>query len=108
MWKDLLAFAGFNVIYATYLELNPKIKGIVVRPDSEGKKRINLRSYFNFAKEPITTPNSEVRKHFWQPKNWDINYPLCATTFMVVYKIISAATTQVVAKSDLPITPFFK
>ncbi len=111
MWQDLLAFFGFNALYATYLELNPKIRGIIIRPDSDGKKKINLRSYFNFIKQPITTQQPEVRKHLWHPSNWDINYPVCAIIFMVGYKIISKNTVYIFTKPEI-ITPeinqFFK
>jgi len=111
IWKDLFAFLGFNILYATYLELNPNIGGIIVRPNSEGKKSINLGSYINFIKQPITTTQPEVKKHLWNPKNWDINYPVCATAFMLSYKVITYAVSQpLVTPSDVTpiVEPFFK
>lgn len=90
MLSDLVAFAGFNIMYATYLEINPKLGGVVIRPDSEGNKKVNLKSYFNFIKQPFNSQNKEVQKELWKPKNWDINYAVCATTFMTGFQILKA------------------
>jgi hypothetical protein len=84
---NLLAFGLFNVIYATYLETSPGTKGILIRPDSTGNRKINLSSYWNFIKQPITG-RPEIRNELWKPQNWDINYPFTLTMFMTTYNFL--------------------
>ena len=92
IWQDLCAFALFNIGYATYLETNPQIKGVILRPDENGNRKISLKSYWNFIKQPFKSDNTGVQKELWKPKNWDINYFMSATIFMLHYK----ATTSIV------------
>lgn len=89
VWKELAAFGVFNVLYAAYLELNPKIGGVILRPDGEGNKKINLSSYWNFIKAPFNSDNIETAKQLWKPQFWDINYPVCAVAFMTGFGFIS-------------------
>lgn len=84
---NLLAFGVFNVIYATYLETNPGTSGVIIRPNGDGEKKINLSSYLNFIKQPIVG-RPEVRRELWKPNNWDLNYPLLCTMFMTTYHCI--------------------
>jgi hypothetical protein len=86
IWKDMCAFAAFNALYASYIELNPKMGGVIIRPDSEGNKKVSVKSYWNFIKEPFCSKNSDVKKELWKPKNWDINYFMSALIFMFGYK----------------------
>jgi hypothetical protein len=86
IWEDICAFAAFNALYATYLETNPKMGGVILRPDEEGNKKVSLKSYWNFIKEPFCSKNKHVQKELWKPKNWDINYFMSALIFMFGYK----------------------
>jgi hypothetical protein len=99
VWKDLCAFGAFNALYATYLELNPKIGGVIIRPDGSGNKKINLKSYWNFIKTPFNH-NNPVQKELWKPKNWDINYAVCAASFMAGFKALSFMIEKVNCEED--------
>jgi len=89
VWKELCAFGAFNVLYAAYIELNPNIGRVILRPDENGDNRINLKSYWNFIKTPFNHDNPDVQKELWKPQNWDINYAVCGTLFMGGFKAIS-------------------
>ena len=93
--EDLCAFGVFNVLYATYLEVNPKMGGVILRPDEEGNRKISLKSYWNFIKQPFKSDNTGVQKELWKPKNWDINYFMSAIIFMFGYKTGSAIVEQI-------------
>lgn len=88
LWKDLCAFGVFNAGYIAYLELSPRMGGILIRPDSNGNKKVNLSSFWNFVKEPFNTKNPACQK-LWELENLDLNYAVCAATFMGVYKGLS-------------------
>lgn len=89
IWKDFCAFTLFNASYATYLELNPKMGGIILRPDETGNRKISLKSYWNFIKTPFNIENKDIKMELWKPKNWDINYFMSALIFMFGYKVSS-------------------
>lgn len=95
VWKDICAFAAFNALYATYLESNPKMGGVILRPDETGEKKVSLKSYWNFIKTPFTTDNKDVKRELWKPKNWDINYFMSALIFMFGYKAGTALIEQI-------------
>jgi hypothetical protein len=95
MWKDLCAFGVFNALYATYLEINPKIGGVIMRPDANGDKKVNLSSYWNFIKQPVICPYPEVKQELWKPKNWDLNYIMSALIFMFGYKAASLMIEEI-------------
>lgn len=93
--EDLCVFGVFNVLYATYLEVNPKMGGVIIRPNENGDKVISLKSYWHFIKQPFKSDNTGVQKELWKPKNWDINYFMSAIIFMFGYKAGSAIVEQI-------------
>lgn len=84
--KDIVAVGAINLAYFTALELNPKTKGIVRRPDSENVKHISLGSIKEFMISPFT--GKPGTKEMWKPKNWDINYPVVMTGCFGIYKCL--------------------
>lgn len=56
------------IIYLFYIELNPGIGGIFIRPDSKGSFRFRISGVFPMLKYPFTSLN------FWKPANWDMNF----------------------------------
>lgn len=56
------------VIYLFYLELNPGIGGIFMRPDSTGHTKFRLGGVVPILKYPFQSVE------FWKPKNWDLNF----------------------------------
>lgn len=95
IWQDLCAFGVFNIAYATYLETNPKMGGVIIRPDQEGNKKISLKSYWNFITQPFKPDNTGVQRALWKPANWDINYFMSALIFMFGYKTGSLLVEQI-------------
>ena len=87
LWKDLGVFAVMNAGYGVYLDNKKGLGNIASRPNSDGKRRINLGSYFNFIKQPVTG-SKEVKKIFWNPKNWDMNYLIVMGSLMGGYKLV--------------------
>jgi hypothetical protein len=71
--KDGIVFGIINIGYFTYLEMNPRSKGIVLRPNAENKKVLSIGSIKNFILFPFTKTGLTV---MWKPENWDINYPV--------------------------------
>jgi hypothetical protein len=58
----------YLIIFAIYLETNPNLKNIWLRIGADGKKHINLYSFYNFIIQPF------YMKELWKPQFWDINY----------------------------------
>ena len=56
------------VIWLLYLEINPTITGIWIRPDSSGKNRICLLNILSFIKNTLSNP------YFWSLSYCDINF----------------------------------
>ena len=55
-------------IFICYLELNPKIGGIMFRPWSDGETYFNPLGIIPILKYPFQS------NHFWKPENWDLNF----------------------------------
>lgn len=83
--KDICAFSAITIGYFTYIELNPKTKGIVFRPNDKNEKILSLGSIKSFILFPLTETGL---KNMWYPRNWDINFPLISTIGFAVYKKI--------------------
>ena len=71
----------FIIIWIIYLELNPKIKGIWIRPNANGKKCIYLSSLFSYI------INSLKIKQIWNYKFLDVNF-VYATIINVIFLTI--------------------
>jgi hypothetical protein len=96
-----IGLAGF----AVYVETNPKIGGVWLRPDSEGKIVVCPRSFFNLTLQPFK--NAEL----WKIKNWDINVCTWLAGGVVLGKIVPCldgllgASATSVTSSSLPPPP---
>ena len=84
--RDFFVFGVINVGYFTYLEMNPRSKGIVLRPNAENKKVLSIGSIKNFILFPFTKTGLTV---MWKPENWDVNYPVVMLLSFGCYKINS-------------------
>lgn len=84
--KDAIAFAAINVGYFTALELNPKTKGVVIRPDSDNNRVFSFSSMKEFMISPFKC--RPATNQLWKPNNWDINYPVAVGGCFAVYKCL--------------------
>ena len=83
--KDCTVFSLINIGYFAYLELNPKTRGIVFRPDQNNNKVLSISSMTNFMLFPFTQFGLSV---MWHPNNWTINYPVVMIISFGFYKYI--------------------
>jgi hypothetical protein len=81
--KDGIVFGIINIGYFTYLEMNPRTNGIVLRPNAENKKILSIGSIKNFIAFPFTPTGLPI---MWKPENWDINYTVVMTMSFGIYK----------------------
>ncbi len=84
LFRDVFVFGIINVGYFTYLEMNPRTKGIVLRPNAENKKILSIGSIKNFITFPFTKTGLTV---MWKPENFDVNYPVMMILSFGCYKI---------------------
>jgi len=84
--KDVIAFGAINLAYFTALEVNPKTKGIVRRPDSENNKKFSPESIKEFMLSPFRCKPGT--NELWKPQNWDINYPVVMVGCFGAYKCL--------------------
>jgi len=85
--KDIMVCCGIHICYMTSLELNPKTKGTVIRPNDKGEKIISWGSMKEFMITPLKLDKPFARE-LWKPKNWDINYPIVMLGSFGIYKCI--------------------
>jgi hypothetical protein len=64
-------FTLYNIAFIAYVE--KYVKGILIRPDSNGDLRMVPTSLLNFLVQPLNIRQPEVFKSFWT-ENLDINY----------------------------------
>jgi hypothetical protein len=83
--KDCTIFSLINIGYFGYLELNPKTKGIVFRPNEKNEKVLSINSITYFMRYPFTPMGFKV---MWHPNNWNINYPVVMILSFGFYKYI--------------------
>ena len=65
------------IIFAIYVEINPKLTNIWYRYNSSGNKVISLGGLFELIKGPL------FNNYYWQFQFWDINY------FIYLFTILS-------------------
>ena len=70
------------IIWILYLELNPKIGGIWIRPDSNNNNIIRLNNIIPFI---IKTLNM---KEMWSIKFFDINFIIANSIYILLFTII--------------------
>ena len=68
MISNYLIILFITFIWILYLEMNPKIRNIWLRPNSEGAYVFCPNSIISLMVAPLTN------KHFWNIKLLDINY----------------------------------
>lgn len=61
-------YATYLVIFASYLELSPKLGNVWLRRDSNNFINISLGGLLSFFSKPLK------EGFFWRPQFWDINY----------------------------------
>jgi hypothetical protein len=83
--KDCIFISALTVGYFTYIELNPKTKGIVFRPNDRNELVLSTNSIKAFILFPFT---SDGLKIMWTPQNYDINFPFILLTSFSIYKFI--------------------
>jgi hypothetical protein len=72
---SLLSF----VAYLVYLETNPKIGGIIIRPGSDMKRHFNLTGVIPMLKYPFQSLD------FWYPTMWDLNFIIFTQVGAAIY-----------------------
>jgi hypothetical protein len=83
--KDILVCCAVHIGYMTIIEINPKTRGTIIRPNDKGEKVISLGSMKEFMLTPFKL-NNQVARDLWKFKNWDINYPVVMFGSFVIYK----------------------
>ena len=82
LYNLILAFIISFVIFAIYVEVNPKMINIWYRVNSEGIKTIQLDNLL----ELISGPLRYI--FYWFPNYWDINYFIyLIITFIIIEQI---------------------
>lgn len=76
------------VIFLFYLELNPAIGGIFLRPDSLGKTKFRLQGIIPVLKYPFQSWD------FWKPCNWDLNFIMFTGIGSMIYTILKYYQNQ--------------
>lgn len=68
-------------IWILYLEINPNIRGIWIRPDSNNNKQILLCNIFSFIK------NTLQMKEMWTLEFLDINFITANLILIIIFTI---------------------
>ena len=72
-----------SLLWFFNLELNPGLRGIWIRPDSNGNKRFVLTNVIRLLIEPLKNI------HMWKIKMWDINiymFYFCCFLFYMFFE----------------------
>jgi hypothetical protein len=83
--KNALEIIACNILYFTYIELNPKTPGIVFRCNDKNEKQLSLGSIKEFIKFPYTVLGRQI---LWYPENWDINHSVVTFGMFGIYKLL--------------------
>jgi hypothetical protein len=83
--KDCIFIGSVSIAYFTYIELNPKTKGIVFRPNDMNELVLSTASIKAFILFPLTREGLKV---MWKYENYDINFPLILLSTYGFYKFI--------------------
>ena len=78
MISSYLILIFLTIIWILYLEINPKIRGIWLRPNSDGVFVFCPIGIINLMKAPL------INRHLWNINLLDINY----FTFVIINLII--------------------
>ena len=67
MWLIIKSIGIGSILYSGYVQFNPNIGNIWIRPDDNGNKMFTPINLFRLMREPVNNP------YFWQYKNLDLN-----------------------------------
>ena len=77
--ETVLASTTGLLAFASYVQFHPKIGNVWIRPDHTGKRKIYLEGLLPMLKVPFHY------KHFWNPKNLDLNWVAYVVGFNGIY-----------------------
>ena len=79
----------FSILsYLLYVELSPKMGGIIVRPGPDGQLHFNLSGLIPLIKYPFTS------LQFWSPSYWDLNFIIFTQMITGTYMITKYSLTK--------------
>ena len=87
LYNLILAFIISFVIFAIYVEVNPKMTNIWYRVNSEGIKTIQLDNLLQL----ISGPFRYI--FYWFPNYWDINYFIYLIIIFIIIEQINKKTS---------------
>jgi hypothetical protein len=87
LYNLILAFIISIIIFAIYVELNPKMTNIWYRVNSEGIKTIQLDNLLQL----ISGPFRYI--FYWFPNYWDINYIIYLIIIFIIIEQINKKTS---------------
>jgi hypothetical protein len=102
VFKDILAIFVCNILYFTYIELNPKTPGIVFRYNDKNEKQLSLGSIKEFIKFPYTKLGIQI---LWYPENWDINHSVVILGMFGIYKLAESLSLSLFNYQCLGVEP---
>jgi hypothetical protein len=70
-----------TISFSCYVTFSPKMKGLVFRPDDEGNERFAPFNIVRLAVAPF------YNKDLWNPKVWDINWPIHMFSWCCLFNI---------------------
>ncbi len=83
--NNIISIITCNILYFTYIELNPKTPGIVFRYNDKNEKKLSLGSIKEFIIFPYTKLGRQI---LWYPENWDINHTVVIVGMFGIYKLL--------------------
>lgn len=86
----LLASTSGLLSFIGYLEINPKIRNVWIRVNSEGNKVFYIYGIISMLKLPFND------KTYWKPENFDLNWIVINIGFLSAYKIYKEINSQLI------------
>jgi hypothetical protein len=81
LYNLLLASIISTIIFALYVELNPRMTNIWYRLNSEGNKTIQLKNLFELMMGPFKYD------FYWYPQYFDINYFIYLISVFIILEL---------------------
>jgi hypothetical protein len=82
LYNLLLAIIISTIIFAIYVEINPKMTNIWYRLNSTGEKTIQLENLFHLMSGPFRY------SFYWYPQYFDINYIVYLIVVFIILELI--------------------
>ena len=83
IYNILIAFIISTIIFAIYVEINPKMTNIWYRINSDGIKTIQLQNLIELMLGPLKY------SFYWLPKYYDINYFIYFILTLIIIEYIN-------------------